>query len=118
MTKEIYIDKLSGHINQRLANFVSDKQILTWDKNNLYKYKKIYPMSKTQIFFKFDFFVPKQLIQSIKVKISLINNQKQQSFILGSANVICDPANSYDSISTYPIQVPMAQVLLIQVSLA
>ena len=47
MTKKIYIDKLSSHINQHLANFIIYEQLLVWDKNDLHKYKKIYLSSKT-----------------------------------------------------------------------
>ena len=36
----------SEHVNQRLANLVIDEQLPIWDKNNLRKYKKIYPTSK------------------------------------------------------------------------
>ena len=39
--------RLGDHVNQYLANLVIDEQLAIWDKNNLCKYKKIYPMSKT-----------------------------------------------------------------------
>lgn len=42
MTKKIYIGKSNDRINQCLAEFVINKQLLILDKNKLYKYKKIY----------------------------------------------------------------------------
>ena len=66
----------SGHVNQRLANLVIDEQLLIWNKNNLYKYKKMYPTSKAWVFLEseFDFLVPQQLIPSIEAKSNSINN--------------------------------------------
>ena len=46
MTKKIYISISNGHVNQRLANLVINKSLLTWDKNDLFYYKSIYPTSK------------------------------------------------------------------------
>ena len=68
MAKGIYMDRPSGHVNQRLAKFVIDEQLPIWDKNNLRKYKKIYPTSKAWILLEseFDFPVPQQLTPSIK----------------------------------------------------
>lgn len=40
------MDKLSGHVNQYLAKLVSEKQLPTWDENDLYKYKKMYSLLK------------------------------------------------------------------------
>ena len=37
MTKNIYKGRPGDHINQRLANFVIDEQLLIYDKNNLHK---------------------------------------------------------------------------------
>ena len=53
MAKKIYIGRLSGHVNQRLANLVIDEQLLIWDKNNLCKYKKMYPTSKAWLLLEF-----------------------------------------------------------------
>ncbi len=58
ITKGIYIDRPGGHINQRLANLVIDEQLPIWDKNDLRKYKKIYPTSKAWIFLEFEFNSP------------------------------------------------------------
>ena len=58
MAKRIYIGKLSGHVNQRLANFVTEEQLPTWDENNLCKYKKIYPTSKAWILLESEFKFP------------------------------------------------------------
>ena len=46
MTKGIYMGRTGGHVNQRLANLVIDEQLPIWDKNDLRKYKKMYPTSK------------------------------------------------------------------------
>ena len=46
MTKKIYISRPGGYVNQRLVNLVINEQLLIWDKNDLHKYKKIYPVSK------------------------------------------------------------------------
>lgn len=57
MAKKIYMGRPSSYINLCLANLIINKQFPIWNKNNLCKYKKIYPMSKTRLFFvsKFDF---------------------------------------------------------------
>lgn len=47
MAKKIYMDTLNGHINQCLANFVINKQLLAWDKNDFFDYKLMYPTLKT-----------------------------------------------------------------------
>lgn len=52
MAKKNYMDTSSGYINQRLANLIINKLLLAWDKNNLYKYKLIYSISKIWLFFK------------------------------------------------------------------
>ncbi len=52
IAKRIYMDISNGHINERLANLVINKQILTCDKNNLLYYKSIYPMLKTWLVLK------------------------------------------------------------------
>lgn len=67
--------KLNGHINQYLANLIIHEQFLVEDKNNLRKYKKIYSMSKMQIFLK-DSPILQQLTPSIEIKINSINNQR------------------------------------------
>ena len=46
MTKGIYMGRPGGHVNQRLANLVTDEQLPIWDENDLRKYKKMYPTSK------------------------------------------------------------------------
>ena len=46
MIKKIYINKPGKYINQCLANFVISQQFLIQNKNNFYKYKKIYLISK------------------------------------------------------------------------
>lgn len=78
MTKGFYIGKSGGHTNQRLASFVVDEQLSIWDKKNIYKYKRIYPILKTWVILEseFDSLIPQQLTLSIKVKNNLINNQK------------------------------------------
>lgn len=99
MTKEIYMSKLGDHVNQRLANLVINEQLLIWYKNNLCKYKKMYPTSKAWVLFesKFDSPILQQLTLSIETKINLINNQYQQSFIpvVIPKNVILDLANAF-----------------------
>ncbi len=54
MVKEIYMGKTDGYVNQHLANLVIDEQLPTWDKNDLRKYKTIYPTSKTWLFLDLD----------------------------------------------------------------
>ena len=49
MTKQIYIGRPGGHVNQRLANLVINEQLPIWDKNDLRKYKKMYPTLKAWI---------------------------------------------------------------------
>lgn len=51
MTKNIYISILNDYVNERLANFVINKQTLTWDKIDLVKYKSMYSTSKAWILF-------------------------------------------------------------------
>ena len=51
MAKRIYMDRPSGHINQRLANLITDEQLLVWDKSKLLKYKSMYPKSKAWVLF-------------------------------------------------------------------
>lgn len=46
MAKNIYMDTSDNHINQRLASFIINGQISTWDKKNLCIYKKMYQTSK------------------------------------------------------------------------
>lgn len=46
MAKKIYISIPSDNINQCLANLIMNEQFPAWDKNDFYKYKKIYPISK------------------------------------------------------------------------
>lgn len=54
MAKKIYLNKFCSYLNQRLANLIINKNILVYKKNSFHKYKKIYPMSKTWILFKFN----------------------------------------------------------------
>lgn len=49
MAKEIYMNIVNSHINQRLANFIIDKQLPVWDKIKLLKYKSMYPILKIWI---------------------------------------------------------------------
>ncbi len=116
MTKDIYMGRPSDHVNQRLANLVIDEQLPIWDKNNLRKYKIIYPMSKTWIFFesKFKSPIPQQLTPSIKAKINLINDWRQQSFTPEPANVTLNPANSLGL--TPPIEALLVQIPLVPAS--
>lgn len=97
MAKKIYKDKPNSYVNQRLANL----QIMAQDKNDLYKYKKIYSISKAWIYLKSYFFMSQQLMSSIEAKISPIDNGRQQFFTLGPANIIFDFANDFGSI--FPI---------------
>ena len=78
MVKGINIGRPNDHVNQRLANLVINEQLLIWDQKYFYKYKKIYPISKSWVIFEseFDSPIPQQLTPSIKAKINLINNQK------------------------------------------
>ena len=46
MIKKIYMGRPSDYINQRLANLVINEQLWIWDKNDLHKYKKMYPTSR------------------------------------------------------------------------
>ena len=119
MTKEIYIGRPSGHVNQCLANLIIDEQLLIWDENNLCTYKKIYPTSKVWILleFEFDSLVPQQLTPSIKPKINPIDNRKQQSFTPAPVNVTLIPSNvtlgSANAFgSTFPIHQPTIQAPL------
>ncbi len=138
MTKRIYMGRPGGHVNQRLANLIINEQLPIWDKNDLRKYKKMYPTSKVWVLLEseFDFPVPQQLTPSIKIKINPINDRRQQSFTPGPANVTPNPANALGSTPptealltqippiqapptpAQPIQVPTAQVLSSPVSLA
>lgn len=74
MVKKIYMGKSNGHVNQRLANRIIDKQLPTWDKTNLYKYIMIYPILKAWIFLESDSHVLQQFTLSIKAKFNLIIN--------------------------------------------
>lgn len=85
------MSKSSSYINQHLINLVIDQQFSTLDKNNLHKYKKIYLILKIKIFFKSNFFIFQQLTLLIKIKINLINNERQTIFISRSINVIFKP---------------------------
>ena len=58
MTKRIYIGRPGGHINQCLANLIIDEQLPIWDKNNLRKYKKMYPTSKAWVLLELEFDSP------------------------------------------------------------
>lgn len=97
MTKRIYMDKLNGNMNQRLVNFINNKQLSTWDKNNFYKHKKRYPILKVWILFEFNSFMPQQFIPSIEAKINFIDNGRQQSFTLApvSINITPSPTNAF-----------------------
>ena len=44
MTKKIYMSRPSDFVNQHFINPIINEQHLIWDKNDLYKYKKIYPL--------------------------------------------------------------------------
>ena len=46
IAKGIYMGQPSSHVNQRLANFIIEKQLPTWDKNDLRNYKTMYLTSK------------------------------------------------------------------------
>ncbi len=137
MTKGIYMDRPDGYVNQRLANLVIDEQLPAWDKNDLCKYKLMYPTSKAWLLLELRHSHPlPQLTRSIEAKINPINNRRQQSFTPGPANVTFDPANALSSTPSseallaqitlvqtsltpeHPIQVPMAQVLPMQIFLA
>lgn len=78
MAKKIYMGKSYDYVNQRLANFVVEKQLQTWDDNNLHKYKNMHPTLKAWIIFesKFNFLISQQLTLSIKAKINPIDNRK------------------------------------------
>ena len=108
IAKGIYMGRPIGHINQRLANLVIDEQLPIWDKNDLRKYKKMYPTSKAWVLLEseFDSPVPQQLTPSIEAKTNPINNQQQQSFTPAPVpiHVTPDPANSFGS--TLPIHQP------------
>lgn len=58
MTKKIYIDIPSDHINQRLAKLIINEQLPAWDKKKLRIYKKIYLLSKAWLFLESNFLVP------------------------------------------------------------
>ncbi len=118
MTKGIYMDRPSGHVNQRLANLVIDEQLLIWDKNDFRKYKKIYLTSKVWILLESEFNSPisQQLTPSIEVKTNPINNQQQQSFTpapvpvnvtSGLANAFTPPPPNFTPVpphvTSYPV---------------
>lgn len=79
MTKRFYISRLSGYINQQLANFIINNQLSIQNKNNLCKYKKMYLILKIQVLLKseFDSPIPQQFIPAIETKTNSINKQKE-----------------------------------------
>lgn len=86
MAKKIYMGRPSDHVNQRLVNFVIDKQFLTWNKNNLHNYKTMYLTSKAWPLLKLrESLIPQQLTPFVKEKINPIDNEKQQTMTLGPA---------------------------------
>lgn len=46
ITKRIYKDRPRKYVNRCLANLIIHKQLLIWDKNDIYKFIKIYLTSK------------------------------------------------------------------------
>ena len=46
IAKKIYIDIANIHINQRLAKFITNEQLLFWDQTKLLIYKSMYLTSK------------------------------------------------------------------------
>ena len=93
LARKIYMGSPSDHVNQRLVNLIIDEQLPIWDENNLRKYKKIYPSSKTWILLESEFYspVPQQLTPSIEAKTYPI---REQLFTFGPANVTFYPANA------------------------
>lgn len=87
------MNKFNNQVNQRLANFITEKQLLIKDKNNLYKYKKIYLILKVQILLESEFVSPifQQLTLSIEAKINPINNRKQQRITSRSTQISLVP---------------------------
>lgn len=137
IAKGIYMGRPNGPMNQYLANFVIDEQHPIWNKNDLFKYKTIYPMSKIWLFLEFqDSPIAQQLTFSVETKIHSTNDRRQQSFTPRLASIIPNPANAFGPtlltkpslayihpIQTpqapiYQIEVLIAQVLQMQVSLA
>ena len=99
----------SGHVNQCLANLVIDEQLPIWNENNLYKYKKMYPILKAWVLLELrESLMPQQLTLSIEEKINPIDNGRQQTMTpkpaqIGSIPLICQesiiphPANTLGS---------------------
>lgn len=69
MAKNFYIGIPNDHIKYCLANFVINKQVPIWDKNNFYKYRKMSPTLKIWLFLESDFFVF-QIYRMSKYKIN------------------------------------------------
>ena len=78
MTKEIYISRPGGHVNQYLANLVIDEQLPIWDRNDLRKYKTIYPTSKAWALLELqESPIPQQLTPSVEKKFNIMDNERQ-----------------------------------------
>lgn len=51
MDKRIYIDKSIEYLNQSLAKLIMNEQFSVQDKNNFYRLKIMYVISKVQLHF-------------------------------------------------------------------
>ena len=113
MAKRIYMGTANGHVNQRLANLIIDEQLPIWDKNDLRKYKMIYPTSKAWVLLELRHsHLPQQLTSSVKAKINPVNDRRQQSFTPGPVNVTLNPVNAHGS--TPPTKAFLAQIPPVQ----
>ena len=99
MARRIYISIANGHVNQRLANLITDDQLPVWDKTELLEYKSIYPTSKVWVLLELQHsYLSRQISPSIEENFNLINNRRQQTFTPEPSNIIPNPANAFGSI--------------------
>ncbi len=77
MAKGIYMGTVNGHVNQRLANLITDEQLPVWDETELLEYKSMYPTSKAWILLELRHFHPSQQIStSVEGNFNPINDRR------------------------------------------
>lgn len=77
MAKEIYTGIANSHINQRLANLITNDRLPVWDETEFLKYKSIYQTSKTWVLHEFQHFhLSRQIKPSVKKNFNPINDRR------------------------------------------
>lgn len=115
MAKRIYMGQSSSYVNQHLANLIIDKQPPTKEKYEFRNYKTMYSASKAWPLFEFrESPMPQQFIPSVKEKINLIDNGRQQTMTLGLAQIdsilpICPQSITSHLANTHGLISPIRQ---------